>query len=154
MFDAAEPRDQAVPAVRGFIHATTSVRQSDSGSGEIDKSHTNNRITGVSFTIDAMIKVDALFIRAPMIQRSPLHQQPECRLTTTQGMFTDAVETDPFGATDVPDLYVLGDASLGAPQVANAVSDGSITAIMANESLLEEGRTWTSESRLTTSMDK
>tara|TARA_R110002049_G_scaffold4601_5_gene32480 strand:+ start:669765 stop:670817 length:1053 start_codon:yes stop_codon:yes gene_type:complete len=99
----------------------------------------NERLTGIVFTDGESLNVEAMFIRAPMIQRSELLKQLGCQLTSIKGMFTDAVKTDQFGAADVPGLYVIGDASLGAPQVATAVSDGSMAAIMVNKSLVKEG---------------
>ena len=55
-----------------------------------------------------------------------------------EGGFKDAVDADLFGATVVPGLYVVGDASRGMPQVTTAVSDGSLAAIMANKAMIKE----------------
>jgi thioredoxin reductase len=84
------------------------------------------------------LELTALFVRTTMVQRSTLPQKLGCKLARVDGGFKDAVEVDQFGATAVPGLYVVGDASLGMPQVATAVSDGAMAAIMANKSILKE----------------
>ena len=55
------------------------------------------------------------------------------------GVYSDTAETDQFGATSVPGVYVVGDASVGAPQVATAVTDGAMAATMINKSLVKDG---------------
>lgn len=100
--------------------------------------NTGDSLSGVVFSNGEALSVDALFIRAPMKQHSSLLEQLGCKLNSVEGMFADAAETDQFGATSIPGLFVVGDASFGAPQVTTAVSDGSLAAIMVNKSLVKE----------------
>ncbi|WP_149497471.1 NAD(P)/FAD-dependent oxidoreductase [Roseiconus lacunae] len=96
------------------------------------------KIRGIDFSDGGVLDVDAFFIRAPMIPRSSLAKQLGCKLVFVPGVFSDTAETDPYGATSVAGVYVVGDASVGAPQVATAVTDGAMAAIMLNKSLFQE----------------
>ncbi len=98
----------------------------------------NGVLKAVVFDNGEKLELTALFVRTMMVQRSPLSQKLGCKLSSMDGGFKDAVETDQFGATAVPGLYVVGDASRGMPQVATAVSDGALAAIMANKAMIKE----------------
>jgi thioredoxin reductase len=54
------------------------------------------------------LDLTALFVRTTVEQRSPLPKKLGCKLASADGGFKDAVEADPFGATAVPGLYVVG----------------------------------------------
>ncbi|MEO2091918.1 MAG: NAD(P)/FAD-dependent oxidoreductase [Gemmataceae bacterium] len=95
-------------------------------------------LKAVVFDNGEKLELTALFVRTTMVQRSPLPKKLGCKLASIEGGFKDAVEADQFGATAVPGLYVVGDASRGMPQVATAVSDGSLAAIMANKAMIKE----------------
>jgi thioredoxin reductase len=95
-------------------------------------------LKAVVFENGETLELTALFVRTTMVQRSPLPKKLGCKLSSMEGGFKDAVEADQFGATAVPGLYVVGDASRGMPQVTTAVSDGSLAAIMANKAMIKE----------------
>lgn len=95
-------------------------------------------LKAVVFEGGEKLDLTALFVRTTMVQRSPLPKKLGCKLASVAGGFKDAVEADPFGATVVPGLYVVGDASRGMPQVATAVSDGALAAVMANKAMIKE----------------
>ncbi len=84
------------------------------------------------------LELGVLFVRTTMVQRSTLPEKLGCKLASADGGFKDAVEADPFGATSVPGLYVVGDASRGVPFVSTAVSDGVLAAVMANKAMIRE----------------
>ncbi|MFI4874461.1 MAG: FAD-dependent oxidoreductase [Blastopirellula sp. JB062] len=92
----------------------------------------------IEFSAGETLNVAAFFVRAPAIPRSSLAKQLGCKLVSMPNVYSDTAETDPFGATSVPGVYVVGDASVGAPQVATAVTDGLMAAVMANKSLIQE----------------
>lgn len=98
----------------------------------------NGVLKAVIFENGERLDLTALFVRTIMVQRSPLPKKFGCKLASMDGGFRDAVEVDQFGATAVPGLYVIGDASRGMPQVATAVADGSMAAIMANKAMIKE----------------
>ena len=98
----------------------------------------NGVLKAVVFEGGEKLELAALFVRTTMVQRSPLAKQLGCKLESMDGGFRDAVVADPFGATAIPGLYVVGDASRGAPQVSAAVADGAMAAVMANKSILKE----------------
>lgn len=95
-------------------------------------------LKAIVFGAGEPLNLGVLFVRSTMAQRSHLPQKLGCKLSSVEGAFKDAVESDLFGATSVPGLYVVGDASLGAPQVATAVSDGVLAAMMANKAMSKE----------------
>ena len=72
-------------------------------------------LQAVVFEGGERLELAALFVRTTMVQRSPLPKKLGCKLASADGGFTDAVDADPFGATAVPGLYVVGDASRGVP---------------------------------------
>ncbi len=99
----------------------------------------SNDIRGIEFTDGESLDVEAFFIRAPVVPRSSLAKQLGCKLVSMTGVYSDTAETDQFGATSVPGVYVVGDASVGAPQVTTAVTDGAMAATMINKSLVKDG---------------
>lgn len=95
-------------------------------------------LSGIVFDSGPPLLVDVLFVRTAPIQRSPLPRKLGCTLVTEAGPQFDTVDADPSGATGVPGLFVVGDASRGAPQLATAVSDGILVGIAANTEILKE----------------
>lgn len=81
------------------------------------------------------VKIEALFVRTSLSQRSSLPEKLGCVMSSDNEGFVD---TDCFGATSVSGLFIVGDASMGAPQVATAVADGALTAIMVNKAIIKE----------------
>jgi thioredoxin reductase len=114
---------------RGIVVREETIKRLDEEKGALK---------AVVFDNGEKLALTALFVRTTMVQRSPLPQKLGCKRASMDGGFRDAVETDQFGATSVPGLYVVGDASRGMPQVATAVSDGSLAAIMANKTMVKE----------------
>ncbi len=113
--------------------------------GVVVREETIKRLDGEKGMLKAVVfdggeklALGALFVRTTMAQRSPLPKKLGCKLASVDGAFTDAVDADPFGVTAVPGLYVVGDASRGVPQVATAVSDGALAAVMANKAMVKE----------------
>jgi thioredoxin reductase len=98
----------------------------------------NGLLKAVVFQSGERLPITALFVRTTMVQRSPLPKKLGCKLTSMEGGFRDAVEVDQFAATSVSGLYVVGDASRGMPQVATAVADSSLAAVMANKAMIKE----------------
>lgn len=95
-------------------------------------------LQAIIFENNEKLDLTALFVRTTMVQRSPLPKKFGCKLASMDGGFRDTVETDQFGATTVPGLYVVGDASRGMPSVTTAVADGALAAIMANKAIIKE----------------
>jgi thioredoxin reductase len=75
----------------------------------------------------------ALFVCSGQHQRSGLAQKLGCRFTSK-----GAVNTGSCEATDVPGLYVAGDASKEAQFVVVAASEGAEAGMAINKSLLKE----------------
>lgn len=78
-----------------------------------------------------------LKIQGTSRQRSNLPEKLGCELVK-EGPTAGMIKADPTGATGVEGLYVIGDASAGAPNVALAVADGSMAAGTANRAMLIE----------------
>lgn len=114
---------------RGIVVREEKIKQLDGENGELK---------AVVFDSGERLEFTALFVRTTMVQRSPLPKTLGCKVTSMEGGFRDAVEVDQFGATSVPGLYVVGDASRGMPQVATAVADSSLAAVMANKALIND----------------
>jgi thioredoxin reductase len=76
----------------------------------------------------------ALFFRGHERQRSDLAEKLGCAFTKK-----GAVRTTEYEATDVPGLYVVGDASRGVQLVINAAAEGAAAAWAINTALLKEG---------------
>lgn len=82
-----------------------------------------------------------LFVRAQLRQSSRLPERLGCELVA-EGPKAGMVRTDPFGATSVEGLYVVGDASdAGVPSVASAVAEGAVAAAMASKAIFSEDAT-------------
>lgn len=129
----------------GPAELTDAGRQAFKDRGVVVREERIKRLEGEKGVLKAIVfdggerlELGVLFVRTTMVQPSPLPKKLGCKLTTAVGGFKDAVDTDPFGATTVPGLYVVGDASRGVPQVTTAVSDGALAAVMANKAMLKE----------------
>lgn len=124
---------------------TDAARRKLRGQGVVVREEKIKRLEGEKGVLKAVVfdsgdklEVGVMFVRTTMTQRSSLAKKLGCKLASVEGAFQDAVETDPFGATSVSGLYAVGDASLGVPQVATAVADGSLAAVAANKAMLKE----------------
>jgi len=92
-------------------------------------------LKSILFESGEELKIEALFVRTSLSQRTSLPEKLGCIMSSDNEGFVD---TDAFGATSVPGLFIVGDASMGAPQVATAVADGALTAIMVNKTIIRE----------------
>ncbi|MEX1021124.1 MAG: NAD(P)/FAD-dependent oxidoreductase [Litorilinea sp.] len=75
----------------------------------------------------------AIFMRPRQYQRSHLPQRLGCTLTSN-----GLVQVDLTGRTEIPGLYVVGDAAQRAQSIGMAVSSGSLAAGMLNHELAAE----------------
>jgi thioredoxin reductase len=84
------------------------------------------------------LEPEVLFLRTQLRQPSDLPKRLGCELVA-DGPKAGMVRTDPFGATSVEGLYVVGDASdAGVPSVASAVAEGSAAAAFASKAIFAE----------------
>lgn len=97
----------------------------------------DGKLAAVRFEGGRRLERSVLQLRAPLRQRSQLPARLGCEIVES-GPAAGMVKTDPTGATNVEGLYVIGDASAGAPSVALAVADGSMAAGAANRAILTE----------------
>ncbi len=96
------------------------------------------KLTGVTFDGGQPLGVRAVFVLPESVQRSDLPKKLGCKVLT-EGRQAGTVETDAFGATAVPGLYVIGDASsAGMQSVPGAVSDGSMVGVAVQRALVKE----------------
>lgn len=148
--DAGQPRNRTSPAVHSFfsrdgIRPVELLKIGREQLKPYDVSFHDGRVTNAQrsnpgFRVQTeSLDVEVFFIRAPVVPRSSLAKQLGCKLVSMTGVYSDTAETDQFGATSVPGVYVVGDASVGAPQVATAVTDGAMAATMINKSLVKDG---------------
>lgn len=86
----------------------------------------------IRFEDDSVLERDALFFLPEQMQRSPLPQALGCNFDET-----GAVECSECTATNVPGLYVIGNASHGLQLVVFAAAEGTRAALAINEALLE-----------------
>jgi thioredoxin reductase len=77
-----------------------------------------------------------LLVAAVLRQRGDLAHQLGLRLAAPNPIAADAIAIGPTGETDVPGVFVAGDAAVGMPSVANAIAAGSIAAAAVVRSLL------------------
>jgi thioredoxin reductase len=96
-----------------------------------------DQLSSIAFTNGELIEASMLYVRTIVSQRSDLPVKLGCRLVT-KGPQKRTVRTTASGETGVAGLYVVGDASRGAPQLGTAVSDGLLVGIAANTAILKE----------------
>src|SRR6266700_418296 len=96
------------------------------------------KLIGVTFDGGQPLGVRAVFVAPESVQRSDLAKKLGGKVLT-EGRQAGTIETDPFGATSVPGLYVIGDASsVGMQSVPGAVSDGSMVGVAIQRALVKE----------------
>lgn len=76
---------------------------------------------------------DALFLSFPQHQRSPLAAKLGCELTSN-----GAVQTGELESTNIPGLFVAGDASTGPRLAIVAAAEGAMAAFAINRSLVRD----------------
>ena len=97
------------------------------------------RLAAVRFADGERMDRDGLLVRAPLAQRSALAASLGVDAAPPTPIALDGITpTPPFGATNVPGVFVAGDLTGQMPQVATAVATGSTTAAGVVASLLEE----------------
>lgn len=92
------------------------------------------KLERIIFTNNETLSCRALFFRGHERQRSDLAEKLGCAFTKK-----GAVRTTEYEATDVPGLYVVGDASRGVQLVIIAAAEGAAAAWAINTALLKEG---------------
>jgi thioredoxin reductase len=81
---------------------------------------------------------EVLFVRTQLRQSSDLPVRLGCELVV-DGPKAGMARTDPFGATSVEGLYIVGDASdAGSPSVASAAAEGATAAALASKAIFTE----------------
>jgi thioredoxin reductase len=91
------------------------------------------RLERIVFQRGEPLAREALFVCAPQRQRSELARKLGCRFTNK-----GAVNTGSCEATDVPGLYVAGDASKEAQFVIVAAAEGAEAGMAINKALLKD----------------
>ena len=79
-----------------------------------------------------------LLVPVTLHQRSGLAAQLGATIAASGPIAPEAVQSDEMRQTDVPGLYVAGDAGSGMPSVANAIASGSAAAAAIMHSLMDE----------------
>jgi thioredoxin reductase len=79
-----------------------------------------------------------LLVPITLHQRSQLAAQLGAAIAPSGPIAPEAVQSDEMRRTDVPGLYVAGDAGTGMPSVANAIASGSAAAAAIMHSLMDE----------------
>jgi thioredoxin reductase len=79
-----------------------------------------------------------LLVGAVLHQRGDLARQLGLRLAAPNPIAADAVAIGPTCETNVPGVFVAGDAAVGMPSVANSIAEGSNAAAAVVRSLLDE----------------
>ncbi|SIO64919.1 Thioredoxin reductase [Singulisphaera sp. GP187] len=96
------------------------------------------RLRAIRLEDGRRLEREVLFVRTQLRQSTDLPKRLNCALVA-DGPKAGMVRTDPFGATSVEGLYVVGDASdAGVPSVASAVAEGSIAAAGASRTFFTE----------------
>lgn len=125
--DAALPADDAARLRRnGIAVHTDRVRRLDEGRG--------GRLRAVVFEDAAPLLRDALFFSTGQRPASPLATALGCQITEK-----GAVRTAAHESTDVPGLFVVGDASRNLQWVALAAAEGAEAAFAVTQLLVREG---------------
>ena len=102
---------------------------------------TEGRLSGLRLASGHIVDCDALAISTTLQARvdflAPLGLRP-VPFMLGETVVGRRLETGPSGTTDVPGLYVAGNATDLFAQVAGSVSGGLLTAAAVNVSLIEE----------------
>jgi len=123
------------PALRAWL-AAQGVKVEDDRVERVEGAE--GRLTAVVLAGGRRLTPAALFVRTTLKPRSGLAESLGCALVA-EGPKAGMVRTGPMGATDVPGLFVVGDASDGGvPTVASAVAEGATAAAFATRALLSE----------------
>lgn len=95
--------------------------------------HEGDQLEAIVFADGSRLACNAIFMRPRLHQRSDLPQQLGCSFFPS-----GQVQVDMVGKTEVPGLFVVGDAAQRAGSLSVAVASGSMAAAMANHEMLFE----------------
>lgn len=88
------------------------------------------RLTAILLSDGARVACEALFLCAPLVQRSSLPASLGCELTPS-----GRIHIDKFQQTSVRGVYAAGDAGTVVHQVVTAAGSGALAAIAVNDDL-------------------
>jgi thioredoxin reductase len=95
--------------------------------------HDQGQMKSLLFKDGSQKHIKALYARPPFEQHCELPMQLGCSINE-HGL----LQTNGFGKTNVPGVYVAGDNSVLMRSVANAVATGMMAAAMLNKEMIEE----------------
>lgn len=90
-------------------------------------------IKGVFLKNGELMNIDTLYTRPPFIQHSDTYQQLRCELS-----HDGYIKIDASHKTTIPGIFACGDNTTRMRTVANAIAQGTTTAIMVNKELIED----------------
>jgi thioredoxin reductase len=93
----------------------------------------HGQLEAIVFADGSRLERHTIFIRPRQQQRSPLPQQLGCSFTAN-----GLVQVDFVGKTEIPGLFVVGDAAQRAQSISVAVASGTLAASMLNHEILAE----------------
>lgn len=93
----------------------------------------NGVLTHIVFDDGEQLERDTLFFYLGQKQRSQLAAQLGCRVSNEEG-----AQADDNCATNVPGLFIAGDATRDVPQVIVAAAEGTQAAFEINTALRDE----------------
>lgn len=97
-------------------------------------------LTAVVFADGSRLPRRGLLVSTTLHQRTDLAAQLGVKFTVAGPVSVDAIEVDAMSQTSVPGVFAAGDVCAQMPQVAAAVSAGSLAAVSVVQSLMEEAR--------------
>jgi thioredoxin reductase len=97
-----------------------------------------DELSTIQFTDGTERPCGGLLVGAVLHQRGDLANQLGLRLAAPNPIAADAVAIGPTCETNVPGVFVAGDAAVGMPSVANSIAEGSNAAAAVVRSLLDE----------------
>ncbi|WP_178359990.1 NAD(P)/FAD-dependent oxidoreductase [Mycolicibacterium hippocampi] len=97
-------------------------------------------LTAVVFADGSRLPRRGLLVSTTLHQRTDLAAQLGVKFAAAGPVSVDAIEVDAMSRTSVPGVFAAGDVCAQMPQVAAAVSAGSLAAVSVVQSLMEEAR--------------
>lgn len=97
-------------------------------------------LTAVVFADGSRLPRRGLLVPTTLHQRTDLAAQLGVKFAAAGPISVDAIEVDAMSRTSVPGVFAAGDVCAQMPQVAAAVSAGSLAAVSVVQSLMEEAR--------------
>ena len=92
-------------------------------------------LAAITFADGTQLERRGLLVPAPLHQRSDLAAQLGATTAQATPVVADPVAVDPTFATSTPGVFAAGDMSTTFPQVAAAITAGSLAAVMVVQSL-------------------